>query len=368
MMHDSLLGFFWMLALWAALAARRQPRWWLAAGLAAGLGFLSKYTGLFLFLCLGLYAFARPRERREVARQPWFWAGGALGSLAALPVLIWNRANGWPSFGHVGALAGGDPSRHARGAFFELLGSQMGLATPVLFGFLLMAWAWAWRRRQEDDGPGADRWLLWCASAPVLLFFAALSVRTRVEGNWPAPAYLGGLLLVLPWMAEVHPRPKLQRWAVGLGLAFSLLAYGQAGWPFLPIPQARPKWDSGARVDGWRELGQRVQAERASMGHAFTAARTYQNAAELAFYQSDHPRTLILQEGVINHQYRFWNDPATYVGQDAILVCGQDWEIGEMSPYFARVERRPDEVFTRRDVEVRRTQIWRAYGFKGRRP
>jgi 4-amino-4-deoxy-L-arabinose transferase-like glycosyltransferase len=364
MMHDSLLGLFWMAALTAALAARRDPRCWLAVGLAAGCGFLSKYTGLFLFLCLGLYAFARPQERARVARSPWFWLGGGLGSLGALPILLWNRAQGWPSFAHVGSLAGGDPSRHARGAVFELIGSQLGLATPLLCGMVLAAWLWAWDKRSEGGEAADARWLLWACSAPVALFFLTLSLRTRVEGNWPAPAYLGGLLLVLPWLAEGPARPRLQRWSVGLGIGLSLLVYAQVLRPFLPIPASRAKLDTAARVDGWRQLGQRVQAERAAMGGAFVAARTYQNAAELAFYQSDQPRTLILQEGQINHQYRFWNHPEAVDGQNAVLVVGQDWELGEMAIHFKKVERQSDQVLIRRGIEVRRTQIYRAWGFK----
>lgn len=361
MMHDSLLGFFWMAALVAALKAVDQPRWWLLAGLSAGLGFLSKYTGVLLFLCLGLFALARPQERAKVGRSPWFWLGGLLGSLGALPVLLWNWQHQWPSFQHVFSLAGGDASRHDPRSSIEFVGSQLGLVTPVLLWLVLLGWREAWGQRRSLE---AKRWLLFCTSAPIALFFLALSFRTRIEGNWPAPAYLGGLLLGGSWLqrhGDLHGR--LSRWALGLALGFAALAHIQAVWSPLPLTA---RLDTTARMAGWRELGLRVEAERAQLGpQAFVAARTYQNAAELAFYLPEHPRVLILQSGQINHQYRFWNQPELHRGQDAILVVGQDWELGEMAPGFERTQALPDHVFSRNGVEIRRTRLVRAYKFKG---
>lgn len=361
MMHDSLLGLCWMAAVLAALKARRNPRWWLLAGAAAGLGFTGKYTGVLLFLCLGLYALARPQERQRVGRSPWFWLGGALGSLGAVPVLLWNLRHQWPSFQHVFALAGGDASRRGWQTPVEFLGSQIGLVTPILFGLVLTAWAWAWRRRRTSP---SGEWLLFCVSAPIFFFFLLLSLRTRIEGNWPAQAYLGGLLLTGLWLESSGRRQgPWARWAVGLALGMAVLVHAQVGWPFLPIPASSAKLDTGARVDGWRELGQRVQAERVAMGGAFVAARTYQNAAELGFYLPDHARVLIIQDGVINHQYRFWNDPASHAGANAILVVGQSWELGEMGVHFNRIEALPDFVFMRHGIEVRRRHLYRAWGF-----
>ena len=50
MTPDTPAVFFWGATIWALaeLAASRDPRWWLAVGLAAGLGLFSKYSVLFL--------------------------------------------------------------------------------------------------------------------------------------------------------------------------------------------------------------------------------------------------------------------------------------------------------------------------------
>lgn len=359
MMHDSLMGAFWMLGLVAALKALRDSRWWLAAGLAGAAAILSKYTGV-LFFGAVLAALLSHRALRHHWRSAWLWAGAlGGGGLGLAPILLWNHAHGWPSFQHVGSLAGGDPSRRSWATLPEFLGSQLGLVTPVLFGLMTLAW---WRGRGAFRQSDPRRCLLWCLGALPFLFFLALSLRTRVEGNWPAQAYLAGLLL-LAWDLELRSRSA--RWALGIALGLSLAVHIQAAWPFLPLRGRWARAESLARVDGWKELAARVDRERAALGPgAFIACRTYQNAAELAFYCAGRPHPVIVQDGSINHQYRFWNRPEDYAGRNAVIVIGQDWEIDEMRRRFASLERRDDEVFLRRGAEARRTRIYLGRGFR----
>lgn len=339
MMHDSLMGFFWALALFCAIKAQQRPGFWTLCGLAAGCAVLSKYTGILIFGCLFLALAARPQLRQHLKR-PWVWAGATLGLILGLtPILLWNYRNAWPSFQHVFSLAGGDNSRRSLATLPEFAASQLGLVTPVLF--ILVAQAW-WKGRNWGNFPDSlerrdgKRWLLWCFGAPVFLFFTFLSLRTRVEGNWPAQAYIAGLLLLA---LDLDTNSKPARWALGLAFAFSFVAHLQAARPFLPIPQAQFKLDSTARVDGWRGLAEAVQARKAQLpADAFVGCRTYQNAAELAFYLPGQARPLIVQNGQINHQYRFWNEPEKFAGKDAALVVGQLWELDEMREHFKKVE------------------------------
>lgn len=360
MMHDSLMGAFWMLGLVAALKALRDPRWWLPAGLAGGAAILSKYTGVLFFGGVLAALLSHPGLRPQL-RSGWLWAGALAGSALGLtPIVLWNRAQGWPSFQHVGSLAGGDASRHSWASFPEFLGSQLGLVTPVLF--VLIAGAW-WRGRQAGRDADPRRWLLWCLGALPFLFFAALSLRTRVEGNWPAQAYLAGLLLLA---LDLDLDARVGRWAVGVALAFTLLTHVQAAWPYLPIPASRPQLDSASRVDGWRELASAVQSRRAALpAGSFVGCRTYQLAAELAFYLPDQPHPVILQKGPINHQYRFWNDPAAVRGRDAVLVVGQDWEANEMREAFTRLEEAGVFEHQRNGIVTQRVRILVGRGFRG---
>src|SRR5215813_14076945 len=91
---------FWGLTGWAMaeLYASRNANWWLAVGLFAGLGLLSKYTNLFVGAGILIWLVGLRQNWR------WFscwqlWAGGAVSALLTLPVVLWNREHDWASFG-----------------------------------------------------------------------------------------------------------------------------------------------------------------------------------------------------------------------------------------------------------------------------
>lgn len=368
MMHDSLAALFWALGLACAiLAIEDDGRWWVLAGLLGGLGVLSKYTAILLLPCLFLALLTHRGLRGHLAR-PWFYLGALAGGvLAGYPILHWNIAHDWPSLKHVASLGGMDGSRVSLVSLPEFLGSQLGLMTPVLMALVLTGWLWAWRHRQEDGREARLRWLLLCCSAPVFALFLTLSLRSRVEGNWPAPGYVAALALAGWHLAGMDALgSKVSRWALGVAAFFFVIVFSQAAWGWMPLPLAAAKQDATYRLQGWRELAQEVARQRAALGpDAFVGCRTYQNAAELAFYLPGQERPLILQRGQINHQYRFWNEPQAMLGRDAILVVGQSWEQDEMREMFKSVT--PLTVFKsgRRGLDLRETQLFVGRGFKG---
>src|SRR5262249_11323960 len=96
---DAALLFFWAAALYAFIRAREDggTSWWLAVGLAAGLGLLSKYAMAYWMLsALGLVLLSR-RERRFLP--PLLGATG-VALLLYLPNFWWNWSNGFVSYLH----------------------------------------------------------------------------------------------------------------------------------------------------------------------------------------------------------------------------------------------------------------------------
>jgi len=132
---------FWGLAGWAVaeLHVSRNANWWLAVGVFAGLGLLSKYTNLFAGAGLVLWLVALPANWR------WFrawqlWAGGALAGLLTLPVVLWNAEHGWASFAkQFGRVGSGDG---LTGTYLaEMIGAFVGLANPII-AVLALAGLW----------------------------------------------------------------------------------------------------------------------------------------------------------------------------------------------------------------------------------
>src|SRR5207302_5191377 len=86
---DAVLLPCWAAALYAFIRARERGggRWWIAVGVAAGLGLLAKYAmAYFLLSALG-FALLVPEERRHL--RPLLGAA-ALALLIYLPNLWWN--------------------------------------------------------------------------------------------------------------------------------------------------------------------------------------------------------------------------------------------------------------------------------------
>jgi Dolichyl-phosphate-mannose-protein mannosyltransferase len=72
-----------------------NARWWLAVGAIAGIGFMTKYS--ILFLVAGVICGLLLTQARHFFANRWFWAGAALTLLIFLPNLIWQVRHGFVS-------------------------------------------------------------------------------------------------------------------------------------------------------------------------------------------------------------------------------------------------------------------------------
>jgi 4-amino-4-deoxy-L-arabinose transferase-like glycosyltransferase len=277
MTPDSPLLFFWTATLWAMarIAAGGPGVWWLAAGVFGGFALDSKYTALLLWVGVGLWALLVPAGRSWLRRwQPW--AACAIGFLLFAPVLGWNGAHGWAGFVKQGGRVEDWRPARAAGFLAELIGGQIGLATPLVWALCMAGLLVAVRRSWQSRDPG---WSLLAALSllPVLVFMQH-AIGDRVQGNWPAIIYpalavaAGGLL-------------PSRRWWIGasaLGFAITALAYVQAATGLVPLP---PRLDPIAmRLAGWDNLAAQVRMFQNSTGASYVAADGYALASELAWW------------------------------------------------------------------------------------
>ena len=200
----------------------------------------------------------------------------AIGLALFAPVLVWNAEHGWAGLAKQGGRI--DDWRPARAASFlaELVGGQIGLATPLVWVLCMIGLVVAVRRTRESRDPAWS--LLAALSLPPVLVFVQHAIGDRVQGNWPAIIYpalavaAGGLAIPGRWWVG----------ASALGFAITGLAYVQATTGLLPLP---PNVDPIAlRLVGWdglaRQVGSAPEANRA----AFVAADGYGLASELAWW------------------------------------------------------------------------------------
>ncbi len=89
---------FWMICVLALVLMLRghSPRtWWLVFGLSAGVGLLNKPSMTFFLVAMGLGLLLTPQRR--VLGSRWAAAGVALMILIALPNVLWQIHNHWPT-------------------------------------------------------------------------------------------------------------------------------------------------------------------------------------------------------------------------------------------------------------------------------
>ena len=271
MTPDTPLLFFWTATLWAVARARHAGRgsWWLAAGVFGGCALASKYTAALLGAGLLVWLIAT-REGRAWLRRPQPWAGAALALLVFAPVIAWNAAHGWASFTKQGGRTGDWRPVHAIGYLGELIGSQVALATPLVF--VLCAWGAcsAVRLARRDEAAS----LLACLTLLPAAVFVEHALGDRVQGNWPAVIYPSACI------AAAALGSRLWRPAVALGLVMAAAVYAQAAAAPFHLPRRLDP--TLIQLAGWPELARAVSEQGQRLGAAFIAAEPYGVAAELA--------------------------------------------------------------------------------------
>ncbi len=285
---DGPQGLFWALGVFSVYKAvdEERPAWWYATGLWLGLGLLSKYTMILLVPCVFLFLISSPDGRKWLRRREPYLAL-VLGLIVFSPVIYWNGQNEWVSFRF--QLAHGLEMKKAPGwkSFGDFWAGQAGVLSPFLFLAILWAMgksAWMGFRQKQRHFL-----LLFWTSAPVFLFFACTSLRSRVEANWPALAYFSAAVALAGlacgrWRSWTRP-VKGVAWAVGgSACILTLLAHLQALVPLIPIPAGM---DPTSQLHGWKTLGETLKgaAARAEAGKpVFLLTPRHQLAGEGMFY------------------------------------------------------------------------------------
>ena len=362
---DCPLFLFDGLALYAAVRAlEATPRsasalgWWLAGGVALGLGLASKLLAIVLPFGILLALLLRPDLRRRLA-EPGPYLACLVAALIVGPVAASNS-----SASSLFQLHHGFGRSHGTPLYQELdfLAGQVGIAGGILFGLLAIAVTRSLRR--SADPP---RFVLAVVAFATFTVFAASSLRHRVEANWPLPAYLPAVALLASAPGDRRWRRWLQA-GIGLGVGLVTVGYLQMLTPVLPFHEEMIR-----RGHGWEEVARRVGSLRRSQ-RTWVAGNTYQDASELAFHLPDHPRVFALNLRSRDNQYSAWPgfpDVARH-GDDLVYVLANRRDspgpITDLSANFARARLVDSTGPTAEQPEVPTRRIWLLEDWRGSWP
>jgi undecaprenyl-diphosphatase len=277
------------------------------------------------------------------------------------PVIVWNAGHGWVTLKHTAGqahLAAG-LTLSAR-YFFEFLGSQLGVVTPVLAVMIVIA---LWRLRKDREGS-----FLFLFSVPVILFFVLKSAQGKVQANWALPGYATGFIAFSAYY--VRDTASSRRAVKVLAAVAVLLAFTVTVAAHLPsLPGLPPEKNPSKKLMGWKELGKEtggLYAEMSSAGAVFVFSDSYQLASELAFYLKGHPVTYCINTGERRmDQYDLWPGFERLIGYNALFVVEGEQAMPQIvAAAFARYERET-LVLRPRNGRTMKFTVFKCYDFRG---
>jgi 4-amino-4-deoxy-L-arabinose transferase-like glycosyltransferase len=286
-----------------------DPRWWLAAGVFAGLALLSKFTAVMLLPAVAAFMLV-PDWRRRWLLSPYPWAAALIALVLFLPVLIWNAGHDWASFRFqfVRATATHEVSLRTIGDF---IGLQFGLVGFILLPVVLSGVAWtAWRGYRRGDAVAI---LLSTAVIVPFGYFTWKSLTLRIGDTWPMFVWPAGFAAAAINIAVPPPEGvpawmlrSAQLWAkaaITCGIGFVVLVflyYVVAPWNLIG------RSDPIGGEAGFAQLAERAQAELQKTGATWIAATDYRTYSMLRWYFNG--RVPVVQ---INERGRFvgFRDP-----------------------------------------------------------
>ena len=254
---------FWTLTIWCLARSLGSPRWWLAAGAAAGLACISKYSALFLAPGVLIWLLFLPGGLRRL-QSPWPWAAAFVALLIFSTNIGWNATHHWASFDKQFGRAA--PGRLAPQFMAELVAGQFLLLNPPIAWFTARGAGLAWRERKlRPEAAGLT--LVLATTVPFVAYLLLHSLHDRVQAHWPAPLY-PGLAILAAFAADTAPlggfQGALKRIAAPLGLGLAALVMLHLALPRTDVKGVR---DPSQEVRGWAPFAAQVEALR-SHDHA----------------------------------------------------------------------------------------------------
>ena len=286
---DTALIPFAVAMLWSLvrLAQSNDGRWWLAAGLFAGLSLLSKFTGIMLAPAVLAFALV-PDWRWRWLRSPYPYFAALIAIAVFSPVLIWNAQHDWATFRFQSVRAIADHGVLLR-TVGEFIGIQFGLVGFVLLPVVLFATALtAWRGYR-----GREPVAILLSSAVIVPFayFLWKSLTLRVGDTWPMFLWPAGLAAVainvtrMPfegWSVRlVKSTVFWARTAVTSGIAFVVCVF---------LYSTVAPWNLIGRTDpvgteaGYDLVAARVEAQLQATGATWVATTDYRTYSMLRWF------------------------------------------------------------------------------------
>lgn len=300
---DGPMVLFWTLASLCFLkgfVTESAPHYLLLGGIIA-CGALFKWP-IYLFWLIVVAALAFYPFLRQ-----WqiFW-GFIISLLGLFPSFIWNSTHNWVTFRHVFSTVKGAPTENstANPNFWDFVGAQVGLTSPIIFFLLLFSIFYLVKHFQKIPSQYRYGAYICFFSLGVLALVALIK---KIQGNWGVFAYPTGFVFLAWVIIERYPSGK--KW-LKFGLCLSvilimlLLSITRLQENGIPIPY---KFNPFRHTVGWNHLAPVLTEAGYDPTSHFLFSDKYQTTSILSFYSPKQKRAYFLNLlGIRNNQFSFW--------------------------------------------------------------
>ena len=265
-MPDTPLMLFWLLAIWVAIlyfkrlhTEQHAGSYMVLFGAFAGLAMLSKYSGAFLWVGMGLYILI---FNRKLLKNPYLYLALLISAVCCIPIMYWNIQNDFISFRFHGDRVGGSAINLS--AFGTEIAGEFFYNNPVNFILALIAIVAAFKKKLSIE-KAAQRLIL-CIALPMILVFLAISLTRPTLPHWSAPAYVSLILISAVYLrdkrAESERMPKFITAALAVLVLTLAVGVAEIKTGFIPLdkhtePEMLGRDDFTLDMYGWRQLGEK---------------------------------------------------------------------------------------------------------------
>jgi 4-amino-4-deoxy-L-arabinose transferase-like glycosyltransferase len=304
---------------------RHRPRWWLGAGVAAGVGL--EDNNLLIMLLIAVVIGLALSAHRDVLRTRWPWLGSGIAAAIWAPNLAWQATHGWPQLAMAAVLHQENSSTadYLGGPVAQLLYVGL-LATPLLIGGFRLLW-----RTPEL------RFIAITVALVVGYVLAWVPGRPYYTDGLAPVVLAAGSVAAQGWITRAR-RPRLTRGAIATAPLFAMVMILPLLLPLLPVgdmhalpPSIQQNSAMGDTV-GFPQLARAVAARDAALarrGEAPTSIFTgyYAEAATLDVLGSADHLPPVLSG---NNAYWMWG-PGRASDRTVLVVDA----LAELRPDFA---------------------------------
>jgi hypothetical protein len=338
---------------WASLALvvvrigrTGDPRWWVAAGIIAGLGLANKHSVGFFVIAVLLGALLS--ADRRLLWNPWFLAGSAVAACFTLPDLWWQVTHGWPTIAMTQSLnrENGGPAHIP-----SWLAGQLIMVTPALGWLWVVGLRFLWRSERPLSGA-----LVWAYG----LLFAFFSITTGSKIYYLAGAYVyllaAGAVQIEGWLDAKRLGRLLVATALTTAVALPLVL------PVLPVTDIAWTYrinQEPAEAVGWPELVHSVATVWHSLpasqrGHAAIFTDNYGEAGAI----NELGRSSGLPNAVSGHNNEWFWGPGDPNATTVLAVAPGPVAVTGYGTYLRQFFRRVHVVATLSNQAGLHNQEW----------